>query len=66
MFNPGIFDKGVLIPKDDKIPFSSCSLTNLLFLFPQTEHKDFICNLPFFVQIIFAILFPVFLLQLTQ
>ena len=24
MFRPGIFDKGVLIPKQDKIPFASC------------------------------------------
>ena len=38
MFRPGIFYKGVLIPKDDKIPFASCFFTNLDFLFPQTEH----------------------------
>ena len=37
-FNPGIFDKRVLIPKDYKIPFASCFFTNLLFLFPQIEH----------------------------
>ena len=24
MFRPGILDKGVLILKDDKIPFASC------------------------------------------
>ena len=38
MFRPGIFDKGVLIPKDDKIRFASCFFTNLDFLFPQIEH----------------------------
>ena len=37
MFRPGIFNKGVLIPKDDKIPFASCFFTNILFLFPQTD-----------------------------
>ena len=37
IFNPGIFDKGVLIPKDDEIPFASCFFTNLDFLFPQIE-----------------------------
>ena len=38
MFRPGIFDKGVLIPKEDKIPFASCFFTNLDLLFPQIEH----------------------------
>ena len=37
MFKSGIFDKGVLIPKDDNNPFASCSFTNLPVLFPQTE-----------------------------
>ena len=60
IFKSGIFDKGVLIPKDDKIPFASCSFTNLLFLFPPTEHKDLICNLPFLVLTIFTFLFSVF------
>ena len=38
MFRSGFFDKGVLIPKEDKIPFASCFFTNLDFLFPQIEH----------------------------
>ena len=47
MFNPGIFDKGVLIPKDDKIPDPLD--TNCDFLLPHTEQIDFNCYLPFFV-----------------
>ena len=60
MFRPGIFDKGVLIPKEDKIPFASCFFTNLDFLFPHTEQVDFNINLPFFVLITLASLFSVF------
>ena len=37
MFRSGIFDKGVLIPKEYQIPFASCFFTNLDFLFPQIE-----------------------------
>ena len=46
------------MPKDDKNPFASCSFTNLVFSFPQTEQIDFTRNLPFSVLIIFASLFP--------
>ena len=48
MLRPGIFDKGVLIPKKDKIPFASCFFANLDFLFPHTEQVDFNINLPVF------------------
>ena len=50
-----MFDKGVLIPKFDNIPFAYFSFTNLLFLFPQIEHCDFICNLTVLVLIIFEL-----------
>ena len=60
MFNPGIFDNGVLIPKLLNNLFASCSFINLAFLFLQTGQIDLICNLPFFLLIILASLFPVF------
>ena len=41
MFRPGIFDKGVLTSKDDKIPYPSFFEINLFFLFPHTEQIDF-------------------------
>ena len=66
MFRPGIFDKAVLIPKEDKIRFASSFFTNLDFLFPHTEQVDFNTNLPFFVLITLASLFSVLFLQLTQ
>ena len=66
MFRPGIVDKGVLIPKEDKIPFDYYFFTNLDFLFPNTEQVDFNINLPFFVLITSASLFYVFFLQITQ
>ena len=66
MFRPGIFDKGVLIPKEDKIPFASCFFTNLDFSFPNTEQVDFNINLPYLVLITLASFFSVFFLQLTQ
>ena len=59
MFNPGIFDNGVLIPKLLNNLFASCSFINLAFLFLQTGQID-ICNLPFFLLIILASLFLVF------
>ena len=66
MFRPGIFDKAVLILKEDKIRFASSFFTNLDFLFPHTEQVDFNINLPFFVLITLASLFSVLFLQLTQ
>ena len=48
-FNNVILLKGVLIPKLLNKPFACCSLINLDFLIPQTEHFDCITNLLFFV-----------------
>ena len=47
MFRPGVFNKGVLIPIEDKIPFASCFFTNLDFLFPHNEQVGLNVNLPF-------------------
>ena len=66
MFSPGVFDKGVFIPKDDKIPDPAFIEINLLFSFPHTEQIDFYIKLPFFVLKLLSFLFPVSLLQLTQ
>ena len=65
MFKPGILLKGVLIPKEDNKPDPSFFEMNLDFLFPQTEHKDFICNLPSFVLKTLASLFSVFFTTYT-
>ena len=46
-FNNVILLKGVLIPKLLNKPFACCSLINLDFLIPQTEHFDCITNLLF-------------------
>ena len=64
MFNPGVFDKGVLIPKEDKIPDPSFFEINLDFLCLHTLQIDFIIILPFLVLITLAFLFPVFFYNL--
>ena len=66
MFRRGIFDKGVLTPKEDKIPFASCFFANLDFLFPHTKQVDFNINLPFFALITLASLFSVFFYSLNN
>ena len=38
--NNGTLLNGVLRPKLLNNPFASCSLINLNFLLPQTEHSD--------------------------
>ena len=58
MFRPGIFYKGALIPKDDKIPFASCFFTNLDFLFAHTEQIGFNIILPFLVLKLYNFYFP--------
>ena len=66
MFGSGIFDKGVVIPKEDKIPFAFCVFANLDFLFPQIEHLDFNFSLPFLVFTILELTLSVFYLQTKQ
>ena len=58
MFRPGIFNKVVLILKEDKIPDPPD--TNCNFFLPQTEQFDHL------FLITLAFLIPVIFLQLTQ
>ena len=64
IFRPGIFDKGALMPKEDKIPFASCFFINLVFLFPHTERLILTLTFHFFILIALASLFSVFFYSL--
>ena len=59
MFNPGIFDKGVLIPRLDNKPDPSFLLIDLDFLLLHTEQVDFNIILLFFVLKTLGFLFSV-------